>query len=269
MENLFKIAKKQFVLFAFFFVVQNIVSQHEFIVLKLTGEPYFIVNDSVKSISKGSVMNKNKLVVMNKNDKLYFINDKGDVFELSDMGKYSYNSLQKIPALKDNTTFTRKYSSYLWKELTNNLETRNDKSGVVYRGDDIVLMRYPADNIKIYYSEIKFEWDSIKDKTKEYFFILKDLDSDKTIKIGTLTTSISLFVDGTFLKENGNYKWAITETKYPNYDKTKFYNFRVLNKSEFEELEKEINDISTLLKRLGHSKKEIRKIICQDYKICY
>ena len=269
MENLSKITKIFFVLFTFFFVVQDAISQQDFFVYKLNGEPYFKVNDSVKSITKGSSISRNTLVVMNKNDKLSFINDKGDIFELSKIGKYSYNDLQKIPAIKDNTTLTRKFGTYLLKELTNNITTRNDKSGVVYRGDDIVLMRYPTDSIKIYYSEIKFEWDSIKDKTKEYFFILKDLDTDKTIKIGTLATSISLFVDGSILKEAGNYKWAITETKYPNYNKTIFYHFKVLNKSEFEALEKEINEISIFLKDLGLSKNEIRTTICQGYKICY
>ena len=158
----------------------------------------------------------------------------------------------------------------MWKEFTNNIVARRDKSGVVYRGDGIVLMRHPADSIKIYHSEIKFEWDSIKDKTKEYYFILKDLDTDKTTKIGTLATSISLFVDGTILKQGGNYKWAIVETKYPNYNKTVFYNFKVINKSEFETLEKEkIKEISNFLEKLGFSKIEIRKTICQDFKICY
>ena len=269
MENLSKITKRLFVFFTFFFIVQNAISQQDFIVYKINGEPSFKLNDSIKSITKGSMIKRNTLVVMNKNDKLHFINDKGEIFELNKAGEFSHNDLQKISAIEDNTTFARKYLSYVWKEMTNNMATRNDKSGVVYRGDAIVLMRYPADSIKIYYSEIKFEWKSIKNKTKEYYFILKDIDTDKTTKIGILTTSISLFVDGAILKQGGNYKWAIVETKYPNYNKTVFYNFKILNKTEFETLGKEIKEISIFLKGLGFSKKEIRKIICQDYKICY
>jgi hypothetical protein len=139
----------------------------------------------------------------------------------------------------------------------------------VYRGDDILLMRHPADSIKIFKSEIKFEWNNIKDKVKEYYFILKDVDTDQVTKIGTHATSISLFVDSSILKEGKHYKWAITETKYPNYNKTIFYNFTLLSQAQFDALEKEIKSISSFFKKLNYDKKDIRKIICQDYKICY
>lgn len=269
MENLFKITRRIFVFLIFFFVVQNGISQQNFFVYKINGAPYISVKDSVKSISKGSVIGKNSLVVMHENDKLLFINDKGEIFELGKKGKFLYRDLKKIPAIEDNTSFARKYLNYVWKEMTNNMATRNDKSGVVYRGDEIVLMRYPADSIKIYYSEIKFKWDSIKDKTKEYYFVLKDVDTDKTIMIGTHDTSITLFVDDVILKQGSNYKWAIVETKYYNDSKTVFYNFKILDKTEFEVFEGEIKEISKFFAKLGLTKKEIRKNICQDYKICY
>ncbi len=259
-----------FVLYSLFFVMQHTSAQQDFLVYNLSGEPYFLKNDSIESITKGSLIDRNTLIVMHMNDKLHYYNDKGEVFELNEKGEYTYRTLKKISAVKDNSTLTGNGFRYLWKELTGNMATRNDKSGVVYRGDDIVLMRHPADSIRIHYSEIKFEWDSIKGKTKDYYLILKDVDTDKTIKIGTLGTSISLFVDGTILKEGGNYKWAIVETKFPNDNKTIFYNFKILTKSEFEALQKnEIKEISNFLVKLGLSKKEIRKNICQDYNICF
>jgi len=270
MENLSKITKV-FLLFTFFFlIVQDAISQQDFFVYRVNGEPYIEVNDSIKSITRGSKIDKNTMVKMNKNDMIYFINDKGEIFELNSAGEYTYHDLQKIPAITDNTSFTQNLLSYLWKEFTNNIdEKRDNKNGVVYRGDNIVLMRHPADSIKIFNSEIKFEWNNIKDKVKEYYFLLKDVDTDQITKIGTHSTSISLFVDGSILKEGSHYKWAITETKYPNYNKTVFYNFTLLSQAQFEALAKEIKSISNFLKELDFDKKEIRKIICQDYKICY
>jgi len=269
MENLFKIAKVFLLCATFFLTIQDAISQQDFFVYRVKGEPYIEVNDSIKSITRGSKIDKNTMVKMNKNDMIYFINDKGDIFELFSTGEYTYGDLQKIPAITDNTSFTQKLSSYMWKEFTNNIAEKHDKGGVVYRGDDIVLMRHPADSIKIFNSEIKFEWNNIKDKVKEYYFLLKDVDTDQITKIGTHSTSISLFVDGSILKEGSHYKWAITETKYPNYNKTVFYNFTFLSQAQFEALAKEIKEISKFLAKLDFDKKEIREIICQDYKICY
>ena len=259
-----------FILPIFLVVGIPLMAQNNFFVYKYDGQPYVIENDSVKSITIGLNINKRSTLVINDNESILFINEAGEVFNLNEEGEYSYKQLSKIKPQENTSSFVKKMFQYLWKDFTNMAYERKNIAGVVYRGDGIALMKHPADSIKIYYSEIKFEWDSIKDKTKEYYFILKDLDTDKTIKIGTLATSVSLFVDSFILKDGGNYKWAITETKYPNYKKTVFYNFKILNKSEFEALEKEeIKEISKFLEKLGFSKNEIRKTICQDYKICY
>ena len=261
--------KKSVFFFMVFFVVHYGISQETFFVYKVKGEPFMKINDSVKSVGKGSELNEKTTVSINENDVLYFINNQGDIFVLNHPGKFSYSDLQKTPAIKDNTSFSKKFFGYVWKEFTNKTASRNDKVGVVYRGDDNILMRTPNDSIQIYSSEINFEWDSIKGKTKEYYLVLRDLDTDKITKIGTHSTSISLFVDDFILREGGNYQWCITETKYPNYKKIVFYNFKLLNQSEFESLDDEIKNISEVLKEIGLSEIEIRETICQDFKICY
>ena len=258
-----------FILLIFLAVGIPLLAQNNFFVHKYEGVPYVIENDSVKSMTIGLNINKRSKLVINDNESLYYINEAGEVFNLNEAGEYNYRQLSKIKPQENNSSYVKKMFQHIWKEFTNRANKRKNNTGVVYRGDGITLMKHPADSIKIYYSEIKFEWDSINDKTKEYFFILKDIDSDKTIKIGTPATSVSLFVDGSFLKDGGNYKWAITETKYPYDNKIVFYNFKLLNKSEFEDLEKEVKEISKFLKELGFSIKEIRKTLCQDYKICY
>ncbi len=272
MENLFKI-RCLTVFILFIFISHNFYAQNNnnFFVYRFLGEPYLEINDSIKPVTNGSIIDENTILTMNMNDEIQFINEKGDVFDLVSTGDFRLNDLLKIPTIKNTNSYVRKYFSFVWKEFTNNVVARSNKSGVVYRGDEIILMQQPVDSIKIYYQvyEIKFEWKSIKDKTKDYYFILKNLDSGEISKIGTLATSISLFVDGTILKEGGNYEWAITETKYPNFNKTTFYSFKLLNTSEFEAMEEELKSITKFLKNIGLSKNDIQKAICQDYRICY
>ena len=94
MENLSKIGKRFLVFSTFFFVIQNAISQQNLFVYKVEGQPYIEVNDSVKSISKGSVIDSNTFVIMNRDDVLYFINSKGNKFELDKTGKFSYDDLR-------------------------------------------------------------------------------------------------------------------------------------------------------------------------------
>ena len=269
MENLSKMKKNISSFLIFFYVFHYAISQETFFAYKVKGEPYVEANDSIKSITKGSNLGPFVSVTLNKNDILHFINDSGNIYVLNNPGKYSYSDLQMTPAIKDNSSFSKKMFSYMWKEFTNNTASRNDKKGVVYRGDDIILMQYPADSVKIYYDEIKFEWDQIKDKTKDYYFILKDCETDRITKIGTRSTSISLFVDDSILREGGCYKWTITETKFPNYKNTVFYSFKILKQTEFEALDIEIESISKFLLELGFTNEEIKIVLCQDYKLCY
>lgn len=269
MENVFKITRKILALAIFFIGFQYGTAQSDFFVYKVSGEPYIEVNDSIKSVTKGSVLNKDTSLTMNRNDIIHFIDEKGDMYELYSTGKFNHADLQKVPILESNTTFMRKMFSYLWKEFTNTMASRNNKSGVVYRGDEIILMRYPADSITVFSGEVHFEWEPIEGKEKDYYFILRDVESKQLITIATPSTSLGLMVDGNLLQASKTYEWTITETKYPNLKKTPFYSFKLLTQDEFAARQNEIKEISKFLKQIGLSKTEIREAICQDYKICY
>ena len=89
MENLSKITKVFLLFTTFFLIVQDAFSQQDFFVYQVKGEPYIEVNDSIKSITRGTNIDKNTIVNMNKNDMIYFINDKGGstLFKLSVLGR--------------------------------------------------------------------------------------------------------------------------------------------------------------------------------------
>ncbi len=268
MENLFKINRCILTIPIFLLVFQHALSQQEFIVHRVKGEPYLEVNDSIKSVTKGSILNDNTFLNMNRDDVVNFVDEKGDMFQLINTGTYSYKDLKEIPALENNTSFMRKVYSYVWKEFTNSMPARNNKSGVVYRGDDNILMRYPVDSASVYGGEIRFEWHPIKNKEKNYYFLLRNTESGNVTTIGTPATSLSIAVDNNLLKSGNQYEWSITETRFPD-KKTPFHQFKLLNEDEFKAKQGEIKQINSFLKQLGYNKAEIRETRCQDFKVCY
>ena len=268
MENVSKI---KFGLFFFFSTLLTWCSfgQDDFFVFMFQGEPYLEVNDSIKVVTRGSQITKGTKLIMNRDDVLHFINDEGDLFELFETGTFEIAELQQVPAKKNNSSFARNLLRYAWDDFTNSLASRNNKSGVVVRGDDILLMRFPADSIQIFANEVRFEWKPIETKEKDYYFILKDKASGKVTVIGTPATTLALGVDDNLLKPGGSYQWAITETRYANLDKTTFYDFKLLTQEEFGAKEKDIKQLTKDLLKLGFDKKQVRQIICSDYKVCY
>jgi hypothetical protein len=266
-ENIHKIK-----ILAFSFIIGCIFSaqgQNDFFVHFYKGIPFVEQNDSIKPISKGSIIEKDAKLVINKKDVVHLIDDKGEVYKISKTGKYKWKELNKLNPEKNSSSFSKSFFTSLWKQFTNTAASKKNKSAVVYRGDDILLMQNPTDSAKVYASEIRFKWKKIPKKTKDYYFILKDVETGVISKFGTPTNELTLFVDDINLKQSKSYLWAITETKYFNENEIAFFNFSILNKSEFKALESNIKKLTKYFKSLGLSKKEIKATISEDYKIYY
>ena len=260
MENLCKIIKTSLSIVVFVFAL-NLFSQDNFYVNKFEGIPYLEVNDSLKSITKGMVIQKTALLTLNDTDSVHFINKEGNEYVLDEAGSYSYSNLLEVPSVETKSAFAKTYLIHIWKQFTNDVVDTRSRSGVTYRGDDALLMLYPADNAKVFSSEVNFKWNKIEGKEKNYYLILKDINTNKTTIVGTPATSLTLLIDETFLKLGNTYEWAITETKYPNLKKTTFHSFNLLTETEFK-------SIITYLKQEGLSRSEIRTTLCKVYKIC-
>jgi len=267
MENLFKI-KTLLILTLAFTSAQGIQSQNNLFVYKFSGQPVVEVNDSIRPMTKGTVIDESTSLIMNRDDILHFINEQGTLFELISTGRFSQKELLKVPAMQNNSSFSQKTFSYLWKEFTNSIALRNNKSGVVYRGDQLNLL-WPTNNDAIYTSEIKFDWEPVENKKKPYYFILRETETGSMTKIGTYTNSVILFVDNALLKNGKNYEWTVVETKFPNLEKLEFNEFMVGTQKEFEDLKAEIGAISRLLNDMGLNNREIKDAMCVDFKKCY
>ena len=268
MENLFKIDRLLIVILVSIFATQFAHSQTSFVVHMVEGEPYLKVNDSTKAVTKGALLDKNIVLIMGRDDVVHFINDEGELYRLLDTGSFSYKDLQNIPTAQNSPSFLKESWSYLWKEFTNTLAVRNKKSGVVYRGEKLVVKLNPVDSAFVAGNEIRFEWVPKEDKEKDYYFILRDVSSGLTTTIGTPSTNLTLIVDGALLKYGNQYEWTIAETKLPEKD-FPFSSFKIGTKEEIKNSMQKIKQIYAFLSKNGYSKEEIRKISCQEFKICF
>lgn len=247
-----------------FFCVVGSYAQDNLMVFKIEGTPVLKVDKAIKSLSKGSPIDANGLISLKDKDHLLLINNDGNCFEINKAGDYSFADIKKNPIKEDNSSFTKKYLSYVWNQFTKNTNAQS-KTGVVYRNDMLILLQ-PSDNVKLYIPEIKFVWNV--DSEEKYFF-LKDIETDHLTKFGVMGNNLTLFVDDQLLKKGRSYQWAVSETKFPDLEALVFYSFSMLSNEEFKALEPEIQLFKKDLQSLGFSAPEIKLLLCNDYKICY
>lgn len=263
MGKLFSL-KTALLFFIFLFCALQVSAQDNLMVFKVEGTPVLKIDKTTKSLSKGSPIASNSTVSIKTNDKLLLINDAGYCFEIKNTGDYSYADIKKIPASGDNSSFTKKYLSYVWNQFAKNTSNPS-KTGVVYRNDNLILLQ-PSDSVKIYFPEIKFVWNL--DSEEKYFF-LKEMETGHMVKFGVMGKNLTLFVDDQLLKKGKIYQWAVSETKFPDMEALTFYNFSLLSNEEFKSLEPDIELFKKDLQALGFNASEIKIMLCNDYKICY
>jgi hypothetical protein len=239
-------------------------AQENLMVFKVKGSPVLKVNDSLKSLSKGSQIPSNAIVSLSSSDDLLLINEKGDCYKINEPREYKFSEVLKNPVAEDNSSFTTKYFTYVWDQFTKKTKSKV-KTGVVYRNDNIILLQ-PGNNVKIYNPEIKFVWNIDVDDS---FFLLRDVETDHISKFGVAGNYLTLFVDNDFLEKGKAYQWAISDTKFPNLDEVEFYNFSLLTNDEFKVHKADIDLFKKELNTLGLSNDEIKVLFCADYKICY
>ena len=241
-------------------------AQDTLMVFKVNGSPILKVNDSLKSLSKGSKISSNAIVSLKANDDLLLINEKGACYKIDEPREYKFSEVLNHPVAEDNSSFTKKYFTYVWNQFVKNTKSKA-KIGVVIRGVPVILLQ-PNDSSMIYISKIKFVWD-IKSIQEESFFLLRDIETDHLSKFGVTSSSLTLFVDNQILKKGKAYQWAISDQDFPNLEQVEFYNFSLLTSDELKLLEPDIDLFKKELSAFGFTSDEIRTLLCTDYKICY
>ncbi|MDT0557569.1 hypothetical protein RM697_02840 [Ichthyenterobacterium sp. W332] len=270
MENLFKIKNLIFIVLLSLVQLQWVYSQKRLVAHTISGEPYIEVNDSIKTLTKGTIIDNKTTLVMQPKDEVTLINKEGEITRVINTGQLTLEELSKLPKVKDNSSTVKKYFSYFWKEITNTMASDTNGSGVVYRGDEDILLQFPSHNSLILGAELNFEWQPIDGKEKNYYFVLLDSSNEVLLTLGTPSTKLSLLLDNKLLKKGETYHWCITETAYSStINDLPKNSFTLLSVEDTKGTSKEIITLSQDLLKLGFKKENLKSILCLDFKICF
>lgn len=265
MEKLRLIQCLSLCMVVFFTITTPVSAQESFITFKKVGSPVLKANDSLKSFSKGARIYDGCTLSLKEADSVVVINQKGDCYALAGPKTYTYDAITKVPPVRDQESFTKKYLTYVWNQFTNNQKSKS-KTGVVFRQDNINLL-FPPDSAMVAKPEINFNWETQLDN--KLYFHLQDVESGHMMKFGLTGKEFSLVVDDKFIKRGRNYRWAVSKSLFPDTETTKFRSIRVMDDSELEARKDMLKAIEKDLKQLGYTTEEIDEMLCSDYKLCY
>ncbi|MFD0796009.1 hypothetical protein ACFQZJ_00940 [Maribacter chungangensis] len=240
-----------------------VTAQDNYFVFHISGKPMLSTQVPVQ---RGEVFGNLDTYILKQKDTVFLINRSGELFELNKPTSYTYSSISNYKKQFDRKSLSALYFTYVWKQFSNQKENRQ-RPGVVYREDRNIRLSQPMDSIKLNVPEIEFLWKNNTDVTTVYFH-LQDIESNHITKIGTSSSSLILYRDNVILKPGKRYKWAVTTKAFPDFGKVKFHAFEILTKEEYAKLQAKMKALTTALKFLGFSSKDIANALCMDYKYC-
>src|SRR5690606_17019437 len=115
---------------------------------------------------------------------------------------------------KSEESFTSKYFSYVWRQMSQEEKSRTH-TGNVYRDALIDILVMPADSVSIFKNEVVFTWEAQQD-TDQYYFFLKNQQTKTFSKIKLGGNSITLYPGSNLLEKGSAYSWGVATTEYPD-----------------------------------------------------
>ncbi|WP_339700194.1 hypothetical protein [uncultured Marixanthomonas sp.] len=252
------------VIYILFFTSLTIQAQ-EYVVYKTKGTPINKVENTTKSLKKGTLVNNGAIEISQENMAL-FIDKAGALYELADAGSYKISEIKSHPKPIDDGAFSKKYFTYVWKQLKG-AENTKQHTGNVYRDNLLDILVTPKDSIRVFSNDVTFSWDE-KNPSAYYYFFLRNNTLNTLSKIGVHGNSITLFVDDVLLTKGNSFSWGVSQEEFPNFTQIKFNTFKYLTTADYEREKEEIENLSGNLSRLGLSQEEIDKELCQFYNLC-
>lgn len=250
------------ILISFFALVTN--AQDSLCVFKIEGVALAKFDKAKKPIKKGDILNEKNTVYLNSISNLTLINSDGKVFNLESTGAYNYSDILKNEYVENQKGLTSRYFKMIWKELTNK-DAGKTIIGGVFRGD--VLMEFPLDSVRIASSKIKFKWKA-DESISQYYVFIKDSNSDDVHKFATNGNELSLYKDNPIFSGSKSFEWTVSTKEFPNLKNILFYSFNLINRSEYESLKSQFDDLISDLQAIGLSSLEIEETLCNTYGIC-
>lgn len=251
-----------FIIFCVVYTAEGF-GQESYYIYKKTGEPLF---SSDKKAIRGVYFETLDTLRLSDDEKVTLVNQTGEIFALSGPNAYVFQDISKNKVQLNQTSFTRKYFTYVWTQFTNRRKSKQE-AGVVYREDRTIIKHFPVDSAKLYQPSIFFRWENNSEADLVYLF-LKQRDGHHITKIGTASDSMLLYVDNNLLKKGRQYEWAISLEPFPSLKDIKYNTLTLLDDETFQELKKEMDVLIKTFTLLGYPEAKIKEAICADYKFC-
>lgn len=237
--------------------------QSNYYVYKKEGKP---VLNTIKNLERGGLFSESDTLFMAAQDYVLLVNESGELFEINKPNKYAYSAIVDYKRKFESNSFSKKYFTYVWKQFTNQLK-RKQQAGVVYREERNIELVSPVDSLRLFSPEVRFTWQNRTDST-EVFFFLRNLNTKHLAKIGLKGNTMVLNLDNFILKSDETYEWSLATEPFPNLNELKFNRLDLLSKAKYEKLKTDMNAIVKVFTILGYSESDVKKAICQDYKLC-
>lgn len=241
------------------------LSAQEYAVFKTKGAPVLVLKNTTKPIKKGAVFSEGNLILKAK-DTVVLLDTKGLMYQLDQAKKYTVSEVEKYQKDEDKEGLSKKYFSYVWKQINDKNRTKNH-TGNVYREGIMDLLTTPLDSTSIAANEINFVWNENPKEEFTYFF-LKKMKDNTMVKVKIKGNSITLYQNNSLLVKGESYAWGIAYEKYPDFNRVKFNSFDYLNQFQEEELTKNYFTVIEALKSNGFTSEEIKESLCEYFQFC-
>lgn len=256
--------EKPFVIILLFFCLCTINAQDSLCVYKTGSGVLAKFNTQKRPLQKGDFLNENSTVYLTSSSDITLINSAGEVFNLKNVGAYTYKSILEYKAIEDQRSLTSKYFKLIWDEL---LKRKSGKTiiGGVFRGD--VLMQFPKDSTKTASSKLTFSWKP-ESETSQYFVFIRSKNSEEVHKFATNGNELSLYKGNPIFSDGETFEWSVSTKEFPSFKNIPFYTFTLIDRSEYETLKSNYKDLINDLEALGLTSTEIEGTLCETYGIC-
>lgn len=258
MEKLFKHLKKYTYLLLLCSTFLN--GQNKLYVIETSGNPHIQNKNEYKSINKGDYFMNGLVIQLENMETIKLIDDKGELYHLTNAGSYSYTKVIAEKVSNSNTSVTRKYFNYLYKKMLNN-SVKNTNAGVVYRSKLFGDLVQPKNNISIINDTIRFEW--INDENKTIKLCLTDVKTNENVTISLNGSYITLPVDYKLFQKGKEYSWFVMHDNQSSESRR----FSIASDIDKIELNKKVQALKTELKKLAFTKEQIQDMISDYYNI--
>jgi len=100
------------------------------------------------------------------------------------------------------------------------------------------------------------------------FFFLWDEADNLVLKAELEVSQLTLFKESDFLAQGDQYKWAISQEAYPNFNNISRWNFTLIDRNTYQAYIEDMKPLVADLESLGLSKSQIENILCETYGLC-